>query len=251
MPRYCLQLSYNGAPFFGWQIQPERPSVQETLERALSLLLSEPIAVTGCGRTDTGVHARDYYAHFDAQAQFSEADCLQLTYKLNSFLPKEISIFKTFSVPDDFHARYDAISRTYRYYVATKKNPFNFEQSFFVPVPLDVELMNQAAQKMLGEHDFTSFSKVHTQVNNFICNVFEASWCENEGMLVFTISANRFLRNMVRAVVGTLLDVGRGRLSLEDFDLIIQQKDRRCAGTSVPAHALFLEKVRYNFPFSI
>lgn len=249
MPRYCMQLSYNGAPFFGWQVQPEQPSVQEALEKALSLLLSETIAVTGCGRTDTGVHARDYYAHFDTQAQFSESDCAQLTYKLNSFLQKEIAIRKIFSVPDDFHARFDAISRTYKYYVSTKKNPFLFEQSYYVPIPLNVELMNKAAQKLLGQHDFTSFSKVHTQVNNFICEVFEASWEESDGMLVFTISANRFLRNMVRAVVGTLLDVGRGKLSLEDFDLIIQQKDRRCAGTSVPAHALFLENVRYNFSF--
>ena len=245
MPRYCMQLSYNGAPFFGWQVQPEQPSVQETLETALSLLLKEKVAVTGCGRTDTGVHARDYFAHFDCNTPMSVADCAQLCFRLNSFLPKEIAIQRIYAVADDFHARYDATSRTYRYYVSVQKDPFSIDRSYYVGVPLDVELMNRAAALLLGVHDFTSFSKVHTQVNNFICEVTEAEWSQTDGQLVFTITANRFLRNMVRAVVGTLLDVGRGKLTIEEFVEILEKKDRRCAGTSVPAHALFLEKVRY------
>ena len=245
MARYCMQLSYNGAPFFGWQVQPEQPSVQETLETALSLLLKEKVAVTGCGRTDTGVHAREYFAHFDSDTTLSEADCAQLCFRLNSFLPKEIAIQRIYVVADDFHARYDATSRTYRYYVNVKKDPFVTDRSYYVGVPLDVAKMNEAAALLLGVHDFTSFSKVHTQVNNFICDVTEAEWRCEGSQLIFTISANRFLRNMVRAVVGTLLDVGRGKLTVEQFVEILEKKDRRCAGTSVPAHALFLENVRY------
>ena len=245
MARYCMQLSYNGAPFFGWQIQPEQLSVQETLENALSLLLKEKVAVTGCGRTDTGVHAREYFAHFDSDTTLSEADCAQLCFRLNSFLPKEIAIQRIYVVADDFHARYDATSRTYRYYVNVKKDPFVTDRSYYVGVPLDMELMNKAASLLLGTHDFTSFSKVHTQVNNFICEVTEAEWHREGGQMVFTITANRFLRNMVRAVVGTLLDVGRGKLTVDQFVEIVEKKNRCSAGTSVPAHALFLEKVRY------
>ena len=245
MARYCMQLSYNGAPFFGWQIQPEQLSVQETLENALSLLLKEKVAVTGCGRTDTGVHAREYFAHFDSDTTLSEADCAQLCFRLNSFLPKEIAIQRVYVVADDFNARYDAKSRTYRYYVNVLKDPFVTDRSYYVGVPLDMELMNKAASLLLGTHDFTSFSKVHTQVNNFICEVTEAEWHREGGQMVFTITANRFLRNMVRAVVGTLLDVGRGKLTVDQFVEIVEKKDRCSAGTSVPAHALFLEKVRY------
>ena len=245
MARYCMQLSYNGAPFFGWQIQPEQPSVQETLENALSLLLKEKVAVTGCGRTDTGVHAREYFAHFDCNTNMSEADCAQLCFRLNSFLPKEIAIQRVYVVADDFNARYDAKSRTYRYYVNVLKDPIVTDRSYYVGVPLDMELMNKAASLLLGTHDFTSFSKVHTQVNNFICEVTEAEWHREGGQMVFTITANRFLRNMVRAVVGTLLDVGRGKLTVDQFVEVMEKKDRCSAGTSVPAHALFLENVRY------
>lgn len=271
--RYFMRLAFNGTPFFGWQMQPKAVSVQEVLEKSLSLMLfggngdapRQRLAITGCGRTDTGVHARDFMAHFDfAPEDASDNDIsagnlekrmenpLQSTgsrrifiQKLNSFLPKEIVVYDIFPVADDAHARFDAIDRTYRYYVDIQKDAFNFPYAYRVFVPLDVEKMNEAAEILLHNDDFTSFSKVHTQVNNMRCKVTYAKWEMKNGQLVFTITANRFLRNMVRAIVGTLLQVGRGRLTIEEFRTIILQKDRCKAGDSVPAHALFLEKVNY------
>lgn len=246
--RYFIHLAYNGSPFFGWQVQPDRISVQETLEHALSLMLHGPhVPVVGCGRTDTGVHASCYYAHFDLQQQLTPEQCTRLVCRLNGFLPKEVAIFDLFPVNDTAHARFDAIDRTYHYYIATRKNPFSFPCRMFSFRPLDVKRMNEAAALLLQHDDFTSFSKVNTQVNNFICHVTEAFWQERDGELVFTITANRFLRNMVRAIVGTLLDVGLGKTSVSDFGNIINQKDRCKAGTSVPACALFLSNVRYNW----
>lgn len=252
--RYFMRLAFNGTPFFGWQMQPKDVSVQETIEKALSLLLrvrdeqgqTQRIAITGCGRTDTGVHARDYTAHFDCPVELDEARRHQLVNKLNSFLPKEIVIFDIFPVADTAHARFDAIDRTYRYYVNIQKDAFSFPFAYRVFEKLDVEKMNEAAQLLLRNEDFTSFSKVHTQVNNMRCKVTQAQWIQKGGQLVFEITANRFLRNMVRAIVGTLLQVGKGRLSVEDFQQIILKKDRCEAGDSAPAHALFLENVRYE-----
>lgn len=247
--RYFLHLAYNGAPFFGWQVQPDHPSVQEVLERSLSLLLhQEHIAVTGCGRTDTGVHAADYYAHFELEETLDAEGLKRLRDQLNSFLPKEIAIFDIFPVKPRTHARFDAVERTYQYFVSIRKNPFTFQQRYFSFRTPDIERMNEAAALLLENEDFTSFSKVHTQVNNFICHVTHAQWVLEGDDLVFTITANRFLRNMVRAVVGTLLDVGFGKLSVSDFQNIINQKDRCKAGISVPAGALFLTNVRYNWP---
>lgn len=247
--RYFLHLAYNGAPFFGWQVQPDHPSVQEVLERSLSLLLhQEHIAVTGCGRTDTGVHAADYYAHFELEETLDAEGLKRLRDQLNSFLPKEIAIFDIFPVKPRAHARFDAVERTYQYFVSIRKNPFSFQQRYFSFRTPDIERMNEAAALLLENEDFTSFSKVHTQVNNFICHVTHAQWVLEGDDLVFTITANRFLRNMVRAVVGTLLDVGFGKLSVSDFQNIINQKDRCKAGISVPAGALFLTNVRYNWP---
>ncbi|MBR6130582.1 MAG: tRNA pseudouridine(38-40) synthase TruA [Bacteroidales bacterium] len=247
--RYFLHLAYNGAPFFGWQVQPDHPSVQEVLERSLSLLLhQEHIAVTGCGRTDTGVHAADYYAHFELEETLDAEGLKRLRDQLNSFLPKEIAIFDIFPVKPRAHARFDAVERTYQYFVSIRKNPFTFQQRYFSFRTPDIERMNEAAALLLENEDFTSFSKVHTQVNNFICHVTHAQWVLEGDDLVFTITANRFLRNMVRAVVGTLLDVGFGKLSVSDFQNIINQKDRCKAGISVPADALFLTNVRYNWP---
>ena len=247
--RYFLHLAYNGAPFFGWQVQPDHPSVQEVLERSLSLLLhQEHIAVTGCGRTDTGVHAADYYAHFELEETLDAEGLKRLRDQLNSFLPKEIAIFDIFPVKPRAHARFDAVERTYQYFVSIRKNPFTFQQRYFSFRTPDIERMNEAAALLLENEDFTSFSKVHTQVNNFICHVTHAQWGLEGDDLVFTITANRFLRNMVRAVVGTLLDVGFGKLSVSDFQNIINQKDRCKAGISVPAGALFLTNVRYNWP---
>lgn len=246
--RYFMHLAFNGTPFFGWQIQPKDVSVQEVLEKALTLLLKSPerIAITGCGRTDTGVHARDFMAHFDYKEVLDNEQLQQLTYKLNSYLPKEIVIFSIFPVDAHAHARFDALDRTYRYYVSTRKDAFNFDYTYRVYGDVDVAKMNEAAQLLLQNEDFTSFSKVHTQVNNMRCKVTHAQWTEHEGLLVFEITANRFLRNMVRAIVGTLLQVGKGKISIQDFQNIINQKDRCKAGDSVPAKALFLEKVNYN-----
>ena len=244
--RYFLHLAYNGTAFFGWQIQPNHPSVQETLENCLSLLLREPrVAITGCGRTDTGVHASSFYAHFNTDTHFTPEECRQLAFKLNNFLPKDIVIFDLFEVSPDLHARFDAESRTYKYYICTKKNPFKQQFSYHFHRELDVEKMNEAAALLLQNEDFTSFSKVHTQVNNFICHISEAHWDRVDDELIFTVTANRFLRNMVRALVGTLLEVGFGKITVQDFQNIINQKDRRAARTSAPANALFLTEVRY------
>lgn len=253
--RYFMRLAFNGTPFFGWQIQPKNISVQEVIEHALTLLLQKPseedgqrerIAITGCGRTDTGVHARDYTAHFDFAEELDENRRFQLVNKLNSFLPKEIVIFSIEPVADNAHARFDALDRTYRYYVNIRKDAFNFPYTYRVFEKLDVDKMNEAAQLLLNNEDFTSFSKVHTQVNNMRCKVTHAQWLLKDGQLVFEITANRFLRNMVRAIVGTLLLVGKGKISVQDFQDIIEQKDRCKAGDSAPAHALFLEEIRYK-----
>lgn len=252
--RYFMRLAFNGTPFFGWQIQPKNISVQEVIENALTLLLQQPsddgqrerIAITGCGRTDTGVHARDFVAHFDFSEELNEEQRLKLVNKLNSFLPKEIVIYAIEPVADDAHARFDAIDRTYRYYVNIRKDAFNFPYAHRVFEKLDVDKMNEAASLLLKNEDFTSFSKVHTQVNNMRCHVTHAQWEQCDGQLIFTITANRFLRNMVRAIVGTLLLVGKGKITVQDFQDIIEQKDRCKAGDSAPAHALFLEKVRYE-----
>lgn len=252
--RYFMRLAFNGTPFFGWQIQPKNISVQEVIENALTLLLQQPsddgqrerIAITGCGRTDTGVHARDFVAHFDFSEELNEEQRLKLVNKLNSFLPKEIVIYAIEPVADDAHARFDAIDRTYRYYVNIRKDAFNFPYAHRVFEKLDMDKMNEAAQLLLKNEDFTSFSKVHTQVNNMRCHVTHAQWEQCDGQLIFTITANRFLRNMVRAIVGTLLLVGKGKITVQDFQDIIEQKDRCKAGDSAPAHALFLEKVRYE-----
>ena len=241
--RYFMELGYNGAPFFGWQVQPGRETVQGCIENSLSLLLREEVAVTGCGRTDTGVNARQFFAHFETE---QPVDTARLTDKLNSFLPKEIAIYRIFPVEEGMHARFSAVSRTYKYYVAVTKNPFNFHFSYRIFQKLDVEKMNEAAAILLETSDFTSFSKLHTQVNNNLCRVTEARWEMEDGALVFTVTADRFLRNMVRALVGTLLQVGKGKITVGEFKAIIARKDRCAAGDSVPAHALFLENVRYH-----
>ena len=241
--RYFMELGYNGAPFFGWQVQPGKETVQGCIENALSLLLREEVAVTGCGRTDTGVNARQFFAHFETAQPI---DAARLTDKLNSFLPKEIAIYRIFPVEEGMHARFSANARTYKYYVAVTKNPFNFHYSYRIFQKLDVAKMNEAAAVLLETSDFTSFSKLHTQVNNNLCRVTEAHWAMEDGVLVFTITADRFLRNMVRAVVGTLLQVGKEKITIEEFREIIACKDRCAAGDSVPAHALFLERVCYD-----
>lgn len=240
--RYFIYLSYDGARYHGWQIQPNGISVQEVLNKALSTLLREPIEVTGAGRTDAGVNASLMVAHFEGQ---QTTDNGQLTYRLNKLLPPDIVIHKIQQVKDDAHARFSATSRTYHYYIITEKSPFE-PYAYRFPQPLDFDKMNEAAKTLFDYIDFTSFSKLHTDVKTNNCHIITARWEQLSPIKwQFTITADRFLRNMVRAIVGTLLDVGRGVLTIEQFREIIEKKDRCSAGTSVPGNALFLADVTY------
>ena len=240
--RYFLKLAYNGAPFNGWQIQPNAPTIQQELEEKLATILRSPIAVLGCGRTDSGVHASEYYAHFEWS---EEMDLESMKFKLNCMLPREIAIHEIFKVDQDTHARFSATARTYHYKINQIKTAFNFELSWFMHSPLDVVLMNEACLHLLGEQDFTSFSKLHTQTFTNICTISEAYWEEKDSELQFTITADRFLHNMVRAIVGTCVEVGRGKITQSEFKDIIKSKSRQKAGASVPGHGLFLAKIKY------
>ncbi len=243
--RYFIHLSYDGGAYHGWQVQPNGISVQEELQRCLSTLLRQDVGVTGAGRTDTGVHALAMVAHFDAEGD--EIDCGQLTYKLNKMLPRDIAVDRIERVSDDMHARFSARSRTYHYFVTTRKLPLWRNYSWQLYGEVDFEKMNEAAAAMLGTHDFTSFSKVDTDTKTNICTVTEAHWQEVEtGVWRFTMTANRFLRNMVRATVGTLMEVGRGKMTPAQFAEVIAKKNRCEAGESVPGHALFLADIKYS-----
>lgn len=242
--RYFIQLSYNGTGFLGWQIQPQEPTVQGEIEKAMMRLLHEKISITGAGRTDTGVNAGMMVAHFDTDRQLPADLC----YRLNCLLGKNISIEKIWPVADDAHARFDATSRTYHYYVATRKSPFLYPLTWQAPPGLDFAAMNRAAEYLLGMQDFTSFSKLHTQVKTNICTITCARWepCDAAGHVWrFVITADRFLRNMVRAIVGTLVEVGRHKIAPEAIAEIIAGRDRGRAGTSMPPHALYLTDITY------
>ena len=241
--RYVIHLAYNGANYCGWQTQPELPTVQLTLEQALSTLMRTPIAVVGCGRTDTGVHASDFYAHFDSDVPPDE----NLVFKLNSYLPADIAIFDIFKVADNFHARFSALSRTYQYHVSDARLPFAqglYSRIYFKP---NIEKMNEAATVLMEYDDFTSFAKLHTDNKTNICHLSKAHWEQSGKEIVFTVKSNRFLRNMVRSVTGTLLDVGRGKLTLDGLREIIEKKNRCAAGVSMPAQGLFLTCVEYEW----
>ena len=240
--RYFIELSFNGKAYHGWQNQPNAISVQEVLEEALSILLKEKIAIVGAGRTDTGVHAKQMFAHFDTLKEFSFEE---LKYKLNSFLPNDIAIQDILKVNDEAHARFDAISRTYKYRISLNKNVFSFNGSYYFKQKLDVDKMNEASKILFEYEDFECFSRSNTDVKTYNCNIFKAVWHFDEDELVFTIKANRFLRNMVRAVVGTMMEVGTGKIEVEDLHHIIKSKNRSQAGTSVPGHALYLMKIEY------
>ena len=244
--RYFIHLAYNGSSFHGWQVQPNATTVQAVLENAFSHLLGETIGITGCGRTDTGVHAADFYAHFDCERVMTETDLKQLAFKINSFVGEDIRIFRIFAVATDLHARFSATARTYQYHISNVKQPFGKDFCHRVFYKPDIELMNEAAKILFEYTDFTSFSKLHTQTATNNCTILYAHWDMVDEEYVFTISANRFLRNMVRAITGTLLEVGRGKLSLDDFRKVIESKNRCNAGTSLPAKALFLTKVEYE-----
>ena len=243
--RYFLKLAYNGANYHGWQSQPNAESVQECIEKALSMVLREPIAITGAGRTDAGVNAAVMYAHFDVNEPLK--DTTTLVMRLNSILGKDIAIYDVLPVHDDAHARFDATARTYKYFVHTEKSPFLYPFSWKSTCKLDFDLMNEAAELLKGYTDFTSFSKLHTDVATNNCKITHARWEQEGGQWVFTITADRFLRNMVRAIVGTLVDVGRGKLTIAQFCQVLEKKDRCSAGTSMPGNALFLWKVEYPY----
>lgn len=239
--RYKIELCYNGTNYHGWQVQPNGITVQESLEKVLSLLLRETISVTGCGRTDSGVHAEYYVAHFDSDKQISA----NFVNSANGILGDDISLISVAEVASDFHARFDAKRRTYKYIICKRKNPFWKAFSWQLRYNLDVEKMQEAANKLFDYKDFTSFSKLHTDVKTNNCQIYEARFEKNGDLLIFWISADRFLRNMVRAVVGTLVEVGKGRLTVDEFCSIIEQKNRCSAGQSVPAQGLFLVGVEY------
>ncbi|MCE4565361.1 tRNA pseudouridine(38-40) synthase TruA [Maribellus sp. CM-23] len=241
--RYFLQLSYNGTRYHGWQVQPNAVSVQETIEKALSTLLREPVSVVGAGRTDTGVHASYFILHFDLQKPVAAG--YDLVYKLNSYLPNDIAVQKCWPVSGEAHARFSATSRTYHYFITTEKDPFSSETAYRYTLPLDVEKMNEAAQMLFNYEDFTSFSRLHTDVKTNNCKIYQAEWKREGARLVFVVKADRFLRNMVRAIVGTLLEVGKGKLSVAEFCAIIERQDRGAAGASAPAHGLFLVDIEY------
>jgi tRNA pseudouridine38-40 synthase len=263
--KYFIRLSYNGAPFSGWQIQKNANSVQEELQKAFSTLLKEKIEITGAGRTDSGVNAVNYIAHTEISSIGKNP--AEFLYKINAILPKEIVVKNIFKMPASAHARFDAVSRTYKYFLTLEKEPFNSAFTYFYrPGQLDFEAMNKAAKYFLGEQDFTSLEKLHSGAQNAICNVTAACWERQAGstsagtrgtafiipcatdIYVFTVTSNRFLRNMVRAMVGSLLEVGSGKRKPEWIAEMLSRKDRCAAGYSVPGNALFLTEIRYPYP---
>lgn len=243
MKRYFIYLSYQGTNYCGWQIQPNGMSVQEMIESKLSILLREQTNIVGAGRTDAGVHARQMIAHFDSGVDF---ETLTLTDKLNRILPLDIAIKDIVEVKPEAHARFDATSRLYRYYVTTEKDPFFYPFHFKIHGDIDIEKMNECANILFEYTDFTSFSKLHTDVKTNNCKIMHAKWEKAGDSLIFTIKADRFLRNMVRSIVGTLLKAGRGKVDTIGMRRIIEAKNRQVAGASVPGHALFLEEVEYD-----
>lgn len=246
MARYFISLSYDGAAYCGWQRQPDAPTVQQALEKGLSTLLREDIEVVGAGRTDTGVNASYYVAHFDSEGV---KDCAQLVYKLNLILPQDIAVMAVRGVQPQAHARFDAVEREYTYYISQRKNPFRRYSAWQYYVPLDMERMNDAAATLLDYDDFTSFAKLNSNNKTNICHVIKAEWRRAEwdnDLLIFTIRADRFLRNMIRAIVGTLVDVGRGRYTVEEFRDILHSRELSRSSAGAPAVGLFLSDVKYS-----
>lgn len=241
--RYFFEIAYQGTNYHGWQRQNNAMSVQQAVEEALSTILRNETAIVGSGRTDTGVHCRQQYFHIEVEESIDDLE--NLKYRLNNFLPDDISIDSINAVTDDAHARFTATIRSYQYFITQKKDAFAGPFKYLFNRPLDIKTMNEAAALLLGMHDFESFSRVKTDVNTFNCDIKEAYWEQKESELIFNITANRFLRGMVRAIVGTLLDVGVGKISVTDFKSIIESKDRKKAGAAAPAHGLYLTAVKY------
>lgn len=241
--RYFFTIAYKGTNYHGWQKQPNAMGVQQKVEDVFSTILNQKSDIVGSGRTDSGVHATAQVFQFDFSGEQKDAE--QLLYKANKMLPKDVALMHVWQVKDEAHARFDATSRAYQYHIVTEKNPFAIDQAYFFTYDLAIDKMNLAAEKLLNYQDFESFSKVKTDVFTFNCDIFEAFWKQEQDSLVFHIKANRFLRGMVRAIVGTLLDVGQNKISIEDFENIIKAKDRKSAGRAVPAHGLYLTEVQY------
>ena len=240
--RYFFEITYNGIEYHGWQNQPNAVSVQQVVEDSMTKVFRKKTSIVGSGRTDTGVHCIQQFFHADVEKEFNEMDWIQ---KLNSILPRFIAIRSIVPVKPDANARYDALERSYEYRITRVKDPILVGRAYYFFRDLDIKTMNRAAALITGEHDFECFSKVHTDVNHFICDIKGAHWNQKDDLLVFTISANRFLRGMVRAIVGTLLDVGSGKMTLRDFQEILKSKDRKRAGANVPPEALYLMNVKY------
>ncbi len=239
--RYLLELSYDGGNYQGWQIQPNGITVQEVLNNAISVITRQAIETVGCGRTDTGVHARQYFAHFDVEQELPAS----FLRSLNGILPYDIAVHDCQMVSNEFNARFDAISRTYEYQIIFEKDPFLNKHAVRWYSELNIDEMNKACRSIIGTHDFACFSKVNTDVKHYECNLMAARWFYRENILIFEVTANRFLRNMVRAMVGTLTQIGEGKIDQQKFMEIIESKDRRNAGTSVPAHGLYLVSIEY------
>jgi tRNA pseudouridine38-40 synthase len=242
--RYFIFISFRGTSYHGWQLQPNSLTIQKVLDESLSVILGEKILTTGAGRTDSGVHAKYFAAHFDSR-QPALTDNKNIISRLNKYLPPDISVLDLRKVNPDAHARFSAISRTYTYVISKVKDPFTREFSWYYRSRLDVAAMNRAASLLMSYNDFTSFARLHSDVRTNICTVSRAVWTEEENKIIFTISADRFLRNMVRAIVGTITDVGKGRISLAEFKQIIEEKNRSSAGKSAPASGLFLTGIEY------
>lgn len=240
--RYFIDLAYDGTRYHGWQSQKNAISVQDTLNEALGLLLGEAIETVGSGRTDTQVHALQQIAHFDITKRIHPE---KIRDKLNSYLPRDISIQRIWEVEPSVHARFDAIRRCYEYKITTIKDPFLIQKAYYFRKKIDLDLMNQAAEILKSTHDFQSFSRVKTEVNHFICEVSSSVWEKVDEMIIFSVCADRFLRGMVRALVGTMLDIGTGKTTIPEFKQIIQKKDRKAAGRAVPSHGLYLKSVSY------
>lgn len=240
--RYFIELSYNGSAYHGWQSQPNAITVQEVIEDGLSKLLKEKITIFGAGRTDAGVNALQMFAHFDYATKF---DIDTLVFKLNSYLPKDIAIHTIFKVKEDAHARFNAESRTYIYRIATKKSAFSFNAAHYIKHKLDVEKMDEASKILYNHKNFKCFSRSNTDVKTYNCDIKHVDWRFENNELIFTITADRFLRNMVRAIVGTLLNIGTGKMTLDQFHALIKSEDRTKAGASAPGHALYLSSIEY------
>jgi len=243
MPRYFIEVSYKGTNYSGFQIQHNANSIQAEIEKALKIFFKETFALTGASRTDTGVHALQNFFHFDTESISLENDFL---YSLNSILPHDIVIKNIVAVKQNAHCRFDALEREYKYFIYQNKNPFLSDRAYYYPYSMDIEKLQEAAKQILDYGDFTSFSKRNTQVQNFLCSIYKSEWIREEESIVYTVIANRFLRGMVRGLVGTMLKIGTGKITLNEFKIIIESRDCTAADFSVPSHGLFLTGIKYG-----